>query len=86
MKLKQFPLSLMTDTVQFRDKIISTATTEISDKKCSLKRNTNQEQFEAIQSKIKNNEEAARTLLEQQKFKKLNTLQYKPNSITQPLI
>ena len=45
----------------------------------SLKSNTDQEQFKAIQSEIKNNEAAARKILQQRKFKKLNTLKYKPN-------
>ena len=46
---------------------------------------TNQEQFKAIQSEIKNNEVAARKILEQQKFKKSNTLKYKLTATTQPL-
>ena len=50
-----------------------------------MKSNTNQEQRKAIQSEIKNNEAAARKILQQQKFKKFNTFKYKPNATTQPL-
>ena len=84
-KLKQFSLSLMKDIVQFCDETIDAATTEISTTESSLKSNTNQEQFKAIHSKIKNNEAAAKKILQQQKFKKFNTLKYKPNATTQPL-
>ena len=69
----------MKDIVQFCDKTIDTTTTEISTTETSLKSNTNQEQFKAIQSEIKNNEAAARKILQQRKFKKFNTLKYKPN-------
>ena len=62
-KLKQFSLSLMKDIVQFCDKTIDETTTEISTTETSLKSNTNQEQFNAIQSEIKNNETAARKIL-----------------------
>ena len=51
----------------------------------SLKSNTNQEKFKAIQSEIKSNEEAARKILQQRKLKKFNTLKYRPNATTQPL-
>ena len=84
-KLKQFSLSLMKDIVQFCDKTIDATTTEISTTESSLKSNTNQEQFKAIQSEIKSNEAAARKILQQRKFKKFNTLKYKPNATTQPL-
>ena len=60
-------------------------TTEISTTESSLKSNTNQEQFKAIQNEIKSNEVAARKILQQRKFKKFNTLKYKPNATTQPL-
>ena len=50
-----------------------------------MKSNTNQEQPKAIQSEIKNNEAAARKILQQQKFKKFNTFKYKPNATTLPL-
>ena len=73
-KLKQFSLSLMKDIVQFCDKTIDATTTEISTTESSLKSNTNQEQFKAIQSEIKNNEAAARKILQQRKFKNFNTL------------
>ena len=73
-KLKQFSLSLMKDIVQFCDKTIDATTTEISTTESSLKSNTNQEQFKAIQSEIKSNEAAARKILQQRKFKKFNTL------------
>ena len=83
-KLKQFLLSLMKDIVHFCDKTIDATTTEISTTETSRKNNTNQEQFKAIQSEIKNSEAAARKIL-QPKFKKSNTLKYKPNATTQPL-
>ena len=54
-KLKQFSLSLMKDIVQFCDKTIDKTATEISTTETSLKSNTNQEQFKALQSEIKNN-------------------------------
>ena len=41
--------------------------------------------MKAIQSEIKNNEAAARKILQQRKLKKFNTLKYKPNATTQPL-
>ena len=85
-KLKQFSLSLTKDIVQFCEKTIDTTTTKISTTESSLKSNTNQKQFKAIQSEIKNNEAAARKILQQRKFKKLNTLKYKPNATTQPLL
>ena len=84
-KLKQFLLSLMKDIVHFCDKTIDATTTEISTTETSRKNNTNQEQFKAIQSEIKNSEAAARKILQQPKFKKSNTLKYKPNATTQPL-
>ena len=84
-KLKQFLLSLMKDIVQFCDKTTDATTTEISTTETSRKNNTNQEQFKAIQSEIKNSEAAARKILQQPKFKKSNTLKYKPNATTQPL-
>ena len=84
-KLKQFLLSLMKDIVQFCDKATDATTTEISTTETSRKNNTNQEQFKAIQSEIKNSEAAARKILQQPKFKKSNTLKYKPNATTQPL-
>ena len=84
-KLKQFSLSLMKDIVQFCDKTIDATATEINTTESSLKSNTNQEQFKAIQSEIKSNEAAARKILQQRKFKKFNTLKYKPNATTQPL-
>ena len=74
MKLKQFSLSLMKDIVQFCDKTIDTTTTEISTTETSLKSNTNQEQFKAIQSEIKNNEAATKKILQQRIFKKFNIL------------
>ena len=64
----------MKDIVQFLDKTVGATTTETSTAKASLKTNTNQEQFEAIQSEIKNNEAAAKKILQQQKFKKFKIL------------
>ena len=64
-KLKQFSLSLMKYIVQFCDKTMDATTTEISTTETQLKSNTNQEQFKAIQSEIKNNEAAARKILQQ---------------------
>ena len=84
-KLKQFLLSLMKDIVQFCDKTTDATTTEISTTETSRKNNTNQEQFKANQSEIKNSEAGARKILQQPKFKKSNTLKYKPNATTQPL-
>ena len=84
-KLKQFVLSLMKDIIQFYDKTMDATTTEISTTETSLKSNTNQEQFKMIQSEIKNNEAAARKILQQRKLKKFNTLKYKPNATTQRL-
>ena len=84
-KLKQFLLSLMKDIIQFYDKTMDATTTEISTTETSLKSNTNQEQFKMIQSEIKNNEAAARKILQQRKLKKFNTLKYKSNATTQPL-
>ena len=55
----------MKDIVQFCDKAIDATTTEIGTTQSSLKSNTNQEQFKAIQSEIKSNEAAARKLLQQ---------------------
>ena len=75
----------MKDIVQFCDKTIDATTTEINTTESSLKSNTNQEQFKAIQSEIKSNEAAARKILQQRKFKKFNTLKYKPNATTQSL-
>ena len=84
-KLKQFLLSLMKDIIQFYDKTMDATTTEISTTETSLKSNTSQEQFKMIQSEIKNNEAAARKILQQRKLKKFNTLKYKPNATTQRL-
>ena len=41
--------------------------------------------MKAIQSEIKNNEAAARKILQQRKLKKFNTLKYKSNATTQSL-
>ena len=84
-KPKQFSLSLIKVIVQFCGKTIDATTTEINTTESSLKSNTNQDQFKAIQSEIKNNEAAARKILQQRKFKKFNTLKYKPNAATQGL-
>ena len=81
-KLKHFLLSLMKDIAQFCDKTIDSTTTKISTAESSLKRNTNQNQFKAIQIEIKNNEAAAEKILQQGKFKNSNTLKYKPNATT----
>ena len=72
----------MKDIIQFYDKTMDATTTEISTIETSLKSNTNQEQFKMIQSEIKNNEAAARKILQQRKLKKFNTLKYKPNATT----
>ena len=77
-------IDLIKDIVQFCDQTIYATTTEISTPESSLKSNTNQEQFKAIQSKIKSNEGAARKILQQQKFRKFSILKYKPNATTQP--
>ena len=82
-KRKQFSLSLMKDIFQFCDKTIDATTTEIRTTETSLKSNTNQEQFKAIQSEIKINEAATRKILQRPKFKKFNTLKYKRNATTQ---
>ena len=74
-KLKQFSLSLMKEIIQFCNKTVDATTSEISTT-TSLKSNTNQEQFKAIQSEIKNNKAAARKILQQRKFKKFNTSKY----------
>ena len=75
----------MKNIVQFCDKTIDATTTEISTTESSLKSNTNQKQFKAIQREIKNNQAADRKILQQLKLKKFNTLKYKPNATTQPL-
>ena len=85
-KLEKCSLSLLKNIVQFCDKIIDTTTTEIRTTENSLKSNTSQEKFKAIQIEIKSNEAAANKMLRQQKFKDFNTLKYKTNATTQPLI
>ena len=85
-KIKQYSLSLMKDIVQLCYKTTDAATTEISTTESSLKSNTNQEQFKGIQSEAKNNGSGGRKILQQQKFKKFNTLKYKPKATTEPLI
>ena len=76
----------MKDIVQLCYKTTDAATTEISTTESSLKSNTNQEQFKGIQSEAKNNGSGGRKILQQQKFKKFNTLKYKPKATTEPLI
>ena len=66
----------MKDVVKFCDKTIDATTTEVSTTESSLKKNTNQEQFKAIQSEIKTSEAAATRILQKQKFKMFNTLKY----------
>ena len=84
LKLKQFSLSLIKDIFHFSANTINITTMEISTTGSSLKSNINHKLFKAIQSEIKNNEAAAKKTLQQQKFKKINTLKYKPTqSMTQ---
>ena len=75
-KLEKCSLSLLKNIVQFCDKIIDTTTTEIRTTENSLTSNTSQEKFKA----------AANKMLRQQKSKDFNTLKYKTNATTQPLI
>ena len=68
----------MKDRIQFCDKIIDVTTNE----KNTIKSNTIQEQFKVFQTEIKNNEAAVKKILQQRKFKKFNTLKYKPKATT----
>ena len=75
----------MKDIVQFWTKTIYATTTKINTTESSLKSNTNQEQFKVIQSGTKNNEVAAKKILQRPNFKNFNTLKYRPKATFQPL-
>ena len=77
-KLKQFSLSLMEDIVQFCEKTIDKTTQELATTESSLKANTHKNRFQEIKTEIMKNEESSKKLLKQKKFKKFNTLKYKP--------
>ena len=77
-KLKQFSLSLMKEIVQFCDKIINITIQELTTTVSSLKTSTNNNRFQEIEAEVMKNEESSKNILRQRKFKKFNTLKYKP--------
>ena len=74
----------MKDIVQFCNKTIAETTSKINKLETSLRSNTNQEQFKAIKSEIQTNETAAKKILQQRKFKKINDLKLKSKNGIQP--
>ena len=74
----------MKGIVQFFDKTIAETTSEINETETSLKSNTNQGQFKAIKTEIQSNETAAKEILQQRKFKKINNLKHRPKNANQP--
>ena len=71
-KQKQFSLSLMKDIVQFCDRTIHKGAQDIKKAESSLKKNTSQSQYHAIQTEINANEDSTRKVLQPGKFKKYN--------------
>ena len=82
-KQKQFSLSLVKDIVQFCNKTINKTAQDIKNTVSSLKRNTSQSQYHAIQTEINANEDSTRKVLQQQNVKKYSNLKYKPKSTNQ---
>ena len=79
----QFSLSLMKHIVQFCDKTMNKTAQDIKNTESSLKRNTSQSQYHAIQTEINASEDSTTKVLQQRKFKKYNNLKYKPKSTNQ---
>ena len=74
----------MKDIVQFCNKTIAETTSKINKLETSLRSNTNQEQFKTIKSEIQTNETAAKKILQQRKFKKIDDLKLKSKNAIQP--
>ena len=68
----------MKDIVTFFDKTIGRTNEYMKNTECTLKSATEKEEFERRERAIKTNKESTKRLFQQKKFKKFNTLKYKP--------
>ena len=79
-KLKSFSLTQMKDIVSYCDKTIAQTKQNIRETETDLKSVTAKEEYFQIEETIKTNEAKTKRLLHQCKFKKLNSLKYKPET------
>ena len=77
-KLNEFSLILMDCIVSYCGKTLEKTNNDISATETALKNAMEQEEFTRIQDAVETNEEATKRQLKHQKFKKYNTLKYKP--------
>ena len=68
----------MDHIVSYCDKTLEKTNNDISATETTLKNAMEQEEFTRIQPAIETNEESTKRQLKQRKFKKYNTLKYKP--------
>ena len=85
-KLKSFSLTFMKDIASYCDKTIAQTKQNIRETETDLKSVTAKEEHFQIEETIKTNEAKAKRLLHQRKFKKFNSLKYKPETIRQETI
>ena len=68
----------MKNIVTYQDKPISQTNNVIKETETDLKKVTEKDEFSAIEATIKTNASTAKRQLHQRKFKKFNSLKYKP--------
>ena len=76
--LKDFSCILLKQIVEFCEKTEEKTQTSITEVEVTLKQQLKKDDYAEIQSTVKVNETAAKQILYQRKFKKFNTLKYKP--------
>ena len=76
--LKDFSLILMKQIVAFCEKTDEKTQTSITETKATLKQQLKKDDYAEVQNTFKVNETATKWILHQRKFKKFNTLKYKP--------
>ena len=77
-RLKSFSLTLMNDIASYYDKTIAQTKQNIRETETDLKSITAKEEYFQTEETIKANEAKTKRLLHQHKFKKFNSLKYKP--------
>ena len=76
--LKDFSLILMKQIVTYCEKTEEKTQTSITEIEATLKQQLKKDDYGEIQNTIKVNETTTKQILHQRKFKKFNTLKYKP--------
>ena len=79
-KLKTFSIFMMKDIVTFCEKAIENTKEEIVNSKKNLKSFFKKKEFDKIEKTIKDNEEAAKVVLEMHKFQEFNYLKHNPQN------